>query len=253
MCTAISLTTQDHYFGRNLDLEYSYTESITITPRNFPFSFRQKKAISQHYAMIGTAFVQDNYPLYYDATNEKGLSMAGLNFPENAYYFPPEEDKDNITPYEFIPWILGQCATVSEARMLLDKIDIEKGVVVIEGVEHPLLDKDFPTIDWNNPYALSKEEEEVINRLVYAFRNSEKLQKHAKFLYTKGSMYTVHNGNLLYHGCVPLNDDGTFKKVSVFGKEYSGKELYDVLEGYARKGYYATDPDEKQKGLRHRV
>ena len=134
-------------------------------------------------------------------------------------------------------------------RMLLDKIDIEKGVVVIEGVEHPLLDKDFPTIDWKNPYALSKEEEEVINRLIYAFRNSEKLQKHAKFLYTKGSMYTVHNGNLLYHGCVPLNTDGTFKKVTVFGKEYAGKELYDVLEGYARKGFYATDPDEKQKGL----
>ena len=79
--------------------------------------------------------------------------------------------------------------------------------------------------------------------------NSEKLQKHVKFLYTKGNMYTVHNGNLLYHGCVPLNEDGTFKKVSVFGKEYAGKELYDVLEEYARKGYYAVDPEEKQKGL----
>jgi fructose-1,6-bisphosphatase-3 len=134
-------------------------------------------------------------------------------------------------------------------RMLLDKIDIKKGVVVIEGVEHPLLDSDFPTIDWKNPYELSKEEQEVMDRLIYAFRNSEKLQRHAKFLYTKGSMYTVHNGNLLYHGCVPLNDDGTFKKVMVFGKEYSGKELYDVLEGYARKGYYETDPQEKQKGL----
>lgn len=124
MCTAISLTTQDHYFGRNLDLEYSYIETITITPRNFPFSFRQKKTISQHYAMIGTAFVQDNYPLYYDATNEKGLSMAGLNFPENAYYFPSDEEKDNITPFEFIPWILVQCASVSEARVLLDKINL---------------------------------------------------------------------------------------------------------------------------------
>lgn len=134
-------------------------------------------------------------------------------------------------------------------RMLLDKIDIEKGVVVIEGVEHPLLDANFPTIDWDDPYALSKGEQEVIERLVYAFCNSEKLQRHARFLYTKGSMYTIYNGNLLYHGCVPLNEDGTFKKVCVFGKEYAGKELYDVLESYARKGYYATDPTEKLKGL----
>lgn len=134
-------------------------------------------------------------------------------------------------------------------RLLLDKINPEKGTVTIAGVEHPLLDKEFPTVDWNDPFALSPEEQVVIDRLVFAFRNSEKLQKHVKFLYTKGNMYTVYNGNLLYHGCVPLNEDGTFKKVSVFGKEYAGKELYDVLEDYARKGYYAVDPEEKQKGL----
>ncbi len=124
MCTAITLTTQDHYFGRNLDLEYSYIETITITPRNFPFTFRHKEAISHHYAMIGTAYVQDNYPLYYDATNEKGLSMAGLNFPDNAYYFPSKHGKDNITPYELIPWILGQCATVAEASTLLNRLNL---------------------------------------------------------------------------------------------------------------------------------
>ena len=134
-------------------------------------------------------------------------------------------------------------------RLLLDKIDIKKGIVMIAGVEHPLLDTNFPTVDWNDPYALSPEEQVVIDRLVFAFRNSEKLQKHVKFLYTKGNMYTVYNGNLLFHGCVPLNEDGSFKKVSVFGKEYAGKELYDVLEKYARKGYYAVDPEEKQKGL----
>lgn len=134
-------------------------------------------------------------------------------------------------------------------RRLLDKIDTEKGIVVIEGVEYPLLDTEFPTVDWNNPYELSKEEAEVMKRLVYAFKNSEKLQKHARFLYSKGSMYTVYNGNLLYHGCVPLNDDGSFKKVAVFGKEYAGKELYDVLESYARKGYYSSNEEEKLKGL----
>ena len=126
MCTAINLTTLDHYFGRNLDLEYSHKESITISPRNFPFHFHQKSTLSTHYALIGTAFVQDNYPLYYDATNEMGLSMAGLNFPDNAYYFPSNKDKDNITPYELIPWILGQCATIAEAENLLQKINIVK-------------------------------------------------------------------------------------------------------------------------------
>lgn len=124
MCTAITLTTKDHYFGRNLDLEYSYVETITITPRNFPFEFHTQNTMHSHYAMIGTAFVQDNYPLYYDATNEKGLSMAGLNFPENAYYFPSKEGYDNITPYEFIPWILGQCATIEEARVLLHNLNL---------------------------------------------------------------------------------------------------------------------------------
>ena len=124
MCTAITLTTQDHYFGRNLDLEYSYTETITITPRNFPFSFRMMQPMTSHYAMIGTAFIQENYPLYYDATNEKGLSMAGLNFPENAYYFPSDEEKDNITPFEFIPWILAQCTNVSEAKQRMTSLNL---------------------------------------------------------------------------------------------------------------------------------
>ncbi len=124
MCTAITLTTNDHYFGRNLDLEYSYTETITITPRNYPFPFRNTNTIPTHYAMIGTAFIQNNYPLYYDATNEKGLSMAGLNFPENAYYFPSNEEKDNITPFEFIPWILSQCATISDAKTKIKDLNL---------------------------------------------------------------------------------------------------------------------------------
>ncbi len=133
-------------------------------------------------------------------------------------------------------------------RLLLDKIDIEKGTVRIEGHEYPLRDTHFPTINWDNPYALSAEEEEVMERLTLAFINCEKLQRHVRFLFTQGSLYKVHNGNLLYHGCVPMNEDGTFTKVTIYGKEYAGKELYDVLENYARKGYYAIDKKEKQKG-----
>lgn len=124
MCTAITYKTKDHYFGRNLDYEFSYGEMITITPRNFPFSFRKVQDIKEHYAIIGMATVADDYPLYYDATNEAGLSMAGLNFPQNADYKPEIEEKDNVAPFEFIPWILSQCATVLEAREKLDKINL---------------------------------------------------------------------------------------------------------------------------------
>ena len=124
MCTAISYSTKDHYFGRNLDLEYSYDESITITPRNFPFHFRHKDSIHSHYALIGIAYVQNRYPLYYEATNEAGLSIAGLDFPELTDYKEILPDKDNITPFEFIPWILSQCKSVSEARNLLDNINL---------------------------------------------------------------------------------------------------------------------------------
>ena len=124
MCTAITLKTNDHYFGRNLDLEYSFSETVTITPRNFPLSFRKKEVLTSHYAIIGIAYVPDNYPLYYDATNEKGLSMAGLNFPGEADYKTFDNTKDNVTPFEFIPWILGQCATVNEAMTLLQRINL---------------------------------------------------------------------------------------------------------------------------------
>ena len=136
-----------------------------------------------------------------------------------------------------------------EDRLLLDKINIEKGTVMVEGKEYPLRDTNFPTIDWSDPYVLTPEEEDVIERLTTAFLNCEKLQRHVRFLFTKGSLYNVYNGNLLYHGCVPMNADGSFQKVEIYGKEYAGRELYDVLENYARKGYYAIDPDEKRKGL----
>ncbi len=124
MCTAISVKTNNHYFGRNLDLEYFYNETVTVTPRNYVFKFRKIGEIKTHFAMIGMAYVVDDYPLYYDATNEKGLSMAGLNFPQNADYKPYCAKKDNVTPFELIPWILGQCETVSDAKRLIDRINI---------------------------------------------------------------------------------------------------------------------------------
>ena len=133
-------------------------------------------------------------------------------------------------------------------RLLLDKINPEKGVVMIDGQEYELRDIHYPTVDWEHPYELSPDERDVMDRLKTAFINCEKLQKHIRFLLTKGSMYNVYNGNLLYHGCVPLNEDGTFTEVEIYGKKYSGKALYDVLENYARKGYYSINPEEKHKG-----
>lgn len=133
-------------------------------------------------------------------------------------------------------------------RLLLDKVDYDKGTITIEGVEYPMKDTYFPTIDPTDPYKLSEEEQLVMERLQSAFVHCEKLQRHVAFLYAKGGMYKIFNGNLLYHGCVPMNEDGSFAKVRVLDKEYSGKALYDVLELYARRGYYAKDPKERQNG-----
>jgi len=124
MCTAVSLKTRDHYFGRNLDLERGFLESVIITPRHYPLQFRRMPAMDQHYAMIGMASVVSGYPLYYEATNERGLSMAGLNFPKNAYYPPEEAGAKNVSPFELIPFVLGQCETAAQAKALLERISI---------------------------------------------------------------------------------------------------------------------------------
>lgn len=119
MCTSISLLTKNHYFGRNLDMGFSYGEKAIITPRKFPLEFRMANELKNHLAFVGMGIVEDDYPLYYDATNEKGLSMAGLNFPTSAVYYDKSKDKNNIGAFELIPWILGQCESVNEARNLL--------------------------------------------------------------------------------------------------------------------------------------
>ena len=124
MCTAITFHTKDHYFGRNLDFEHGFGEVVTVTPRNFPFAFRCVEGLKTHYAIIGMAAVDNGYPLYYDGTNEKGLSMAGLYFPGNAVYLPERQDKDNITPFEFIPWILGSCADLLQAEEKLKNLNL---------------------------------------------------------------------------------------------------------------------------------
>ncbi|MDE6663139.1 MAG: fructose-1,6-bisphosphatase [Lachnospiraceae bacterium] len=134
-------------------------------------------------------------------------------------------------------------------RLLLEHINYENNTITIDGKEYHMKDTDFPTVNRERPYELTKEEEQVMERLRQAFVRCEKLKKHVKFLFSKGSLYKIYNSNLLYHGCMPMTEDGEFKKVNVYGKEYSGKALYDILEYYARKGYYTHDDlQEKLKG-----
>lgn len=124
MCTAATYKSADFYMGRTLDYEFSYGEEITVMPRRYPLAFRHGGKTESHYAIIGMAHVADDYPLYYDAVNEKGLGMAGLNFVGNAVYAEPEEGKQNVAQYEFIPWLLSQCATLDEARSRLSKMNL---------------------------------------------------------------------------------------------------------------------------------
>lgn len=125
MCTSIAMKTSGFYFGRTMDIEFEFGERVVITPRGYPFHFRRAGCLSRHYAIIGMASVEDGYPLYADAVNEKGLCMAGLKFPDTAYY-PMREGlgRANVSPFELIPWVLGRCATVEEARQQLSSLHI---------------------------------------------------------------------------------------------------------------------------------
>ena len=124
MCTAITYKTNDFYFGRSLDYEFSFGEEITVTPRNFILNLRNGVTLKNHYAIIGMAHIKAECPLYYDAVNEKGLCMAALNFVGNAHYNDILENKDNIAHFEFIPYILSTCQSVSEAKIKLKNINI---------------------------------------------------------------------------------------------------------------------------------
>lgn len=135
-----------------------------------------------------------------------------------------------------------------EDRNLLEKIDYSDYTIEIDGKRYDLLDHNLPTIDPKNPNALSFEEEYVMERLESAFKNCRRLHKHMELLLRKGALYTVYNGNLLYHGCMPLTEDGQFKEVDVYGKKYKGKELYDYLDTLVRRAFYSHDPEAKEQG-----
>lgn len=124
MCTCIDLKTKDYYFGRNLDLDERFGEKVVITPRNYKFDWKNGSTIFTKYAMIGMASVVQDYPLYAEAANERGLAMAGLYFPQNAYFFEPKDSNLNLAPYELIPYFLGQYATVAEIKNNIKNLNI---------------------------------------------------------------------------------------------------------------------------------
>ena len=124
MCTAVTYQTKDFYFGRTLDYEHGFGEELLLTPRGYPLIFRRCGLPAKRYAILGMGCIADGYPLYFDAFNEKGLAMAGLNFVGYAHYGPPIDSRDNIAQFELIPWILSQCANLTEARILLERINI---------------------------------------------------------------------------------------------------------------------------------
>jgi fructose-1,6-bisphosphatase-3 len=130
-----------------------------------------------------------------------------------------------------------------EDRLLLDFINYQDGTITLDGETYPLKDTNFPTIDPEDPYRLTEEEEHVMDRLRSAFVHCEKLQEHMKLLLTRGCLYITSNNNLLYHGCVPMTESGEFMKVNIFGKEYCGKELYDILEQYVRLAFVGEKED----------
>ena len=165
MCTAITFNAYGHYFGRNLDLEKRYDESITITPRNYILKYKSCEIERRHFAFIGTATVVNNYPLYYDATNEHGLSIAGLNFVGNAYLSKVvESERINLAPYELIPYILGKCTTVK------DSINILKNLCLVDlrfGDDIPNAELHWIISDKNESITF-----EYMNNKAYVFENS---------------------------------------------------------------------------------
>lgn len=220
--------------------------------------------ISARYANLDT--IEDGYGI-----NMLPLATFALEYYKNdpCNSFKPKFDTENTYSIKEIELISKMHKAISviqfklegeiiarrpefamEHRLLLKKIDYEKGTIDLYGNIYPLNDTNFPTIDSKDPYKLNKEERELIEKLKSSFINSEKLQRHISFLFAKGSMYLKSNSNLLFHGCIPLNEDGSFRKVRLKGKEFKGKKLLDEFDRLAREGYYYKNNTEaKQYGM----
>lgn len=156
----------------------------------------------------------------------------------------------SIIQFKLEGQIIKRCPQYGmEDRLVLDMIDYEKGTICLDGKEYPLNDTNFPTIDPKNPYELTEQEQLVVDNLKISFANSDKLQQHVRFLYSKGSVYLTFNGNLLYHGCIPMDDKGNFEVFRIDGETYTTRDYMDRMDRLAREAYFSTDPERKLYGL----
>lgn len=193
-------------------------------------------------------FAMQTYPVEYLGTCYTVHTSTGFRYSDEIYEAKMHKA---ITIIQFK--LEGQLIKehpefLMEDRLLLHKINYEDHTIEIDGKIYPMNDTLFPTIDPKDPYTLSPEEDDVVEKLVQAFLHSSKLQKHVDFLLKQGSLYKIYNGNLLYHGCMPMNEDGSFKTMTIQGKSYRGKALFDILEQYVRLSFISLDPVRQKKG-----
>ena len=196
MCTCINFKTKDTYFGRNLDLEYRFNEKVVITPRNYKFNLKNGTSITSKYSMIGMATVVSNYPLYAEATNEKGLSMAGLYFPKNACFFKEEDNKLNLSPYELIPYFLGLYSSISEIKKDIANLNITKTP----------FSKEMPVSDLH--WMISDESECIV---IEQMEDGLKVYNNPIGVLTNNPPFEYHLNNINnYSNLSPYNSENTF-------------------------------------------
>ena len=196
MCTCINFKTKDNYFGRNLDLEYRFNEKVVITPRNYKFNLKNGTSITSKYSMIGMATVVSNYPLYAEATNEKGLSMAGLYFPKNACFFKEEDNKLNLSPYELILYFLGLYSSISE---------IKKDIANLNITNTPF-SKEMPVSDLL--WMISDESECIV---IEQMEDGLKVYNNPIGVLTNNPPFEYHLNNINnYSNLSPYNSENTF-------------------------------------------
>lgn len=196
MCTCINFKTKDNYFGRNLDLEYRFNEKVVITPRNYKFNLKNGTSITSKYSMIGMATVVSNYPLYAEATNEKGLSMAGLYFPKNAFFFKEEDNKLNLSPYELIPYFLGLYSSISEIKKDITKLNIT----------NTPFSKEMPVSDLH--WMISDESECIV---IEQMEDGLKVYNNPIGVLTNNPPFEYHLNNINnYSNLSPYNSENTF-------------------------------------------
>ena len=196
MCTCINFKTKDNYFGRNLDLEYRFNEKVVITPRNYKFNLKNGTSITSKYSMIGMATVVSNYPLYAEATNEKGLSMAGLYFPKNACFFKEEDNKLNLSPYELIPYFLGLYSSISEIKKDITKLNIT----------NTPFSKEMPVSDLH--WMISDESECIV---IEQMEDGLKVYNNPIDVLTNNPPFEYHLNNINnYSNLSPYNSENTF-------------------------------------------